>query len=177
LARSIHPLLAGSFGPTPPYSLFVLPVLDNEYITSSRLKNKFEWVNGKEYKEDRELKAYSCRGKWVAEADNAFSFLDYYAKDHKLTLAQEDLKALAVGFARHIPIVSDDRGIRQVADAHGLECMGTLDLLKLMLDSGRITITKVNEVLEYLDQENDLPMGKTELRERYKLLFSGLCPI
>ena len=52
LARSIHPLLAGTFGPAPPYSLFVFAALDDEYLTNSRLRNKFEWVNETEYRED-----------------------------------------------------------------------------------------------------------------------------
>lgn len=177
LARSIHPLLAGLFGPAPPYSLFVLAALDDEYLTSSRLKNKFEWVNAKEYLQDREAKKYSCKGKWTREADNAFSFLAGYVRQHSLILAPEDLKALAVGFARQIPVVSDDRAVRQVADAHVIICWGTMDLLKLMVDSSRITRAKVNEVLEYLDNENDLPMGKTELRKRYEELFGSGCPV
>lgn len=177
IARSIHPLLAGSFGPSPPYSLFVLAALDDEYLTSTRLKNKFEWVNAKEYRQDRETKKYSCKGKWAREADNAFSFLAGYVRQHSLLLAPEDLKALAVGFARQVPVVSDDRAIRQVADTHTIECWGTLDLLKLMVDSGRITGARVNEVLEYLDNENDLPLGKNELRERYKAFFGSGCPV
>jgi hypothetical protein len=177
LARSIHPLLAGTFGPAPPYSLFVLAALDDEYLTSSRLKNKFEWVNAREYKHDRETKKYACRGKWAGETDKAFSFLAGYAKQSGLILAPEDLKALAVGFTRQVSVVSDDRSVRQVAEAHAIECWSTLDLLRIMLDSGRVTSAKVNEVLEYLDNENDLPMGKAELRERYKALFGDGCPV
>jgi hypothetical protein len=101
LARSIHPLLAGSFGPPPPYSLFVLAALDDEYLTNPRLQNKFEWVNAREYKQDREIKKYQCKGKWAKEA----------------------------------------------------------------------------EVLEYLDHENDLPMGKPKLRQRYQELFGQPCPL
>lgn len=177
LARSIHPLLAGSFGPAPPYSLFVLTALDDEYFTSSRLRHKFEWVNAKEYRNDRQAKKYSCKGRWAAEADKAFSFLAGYVKAQGLMLASEDLKALTVGFVRKIAVVSDDRAVRQIADAHNIECFGTLDLLKLMVDSGRITGGRIREVLEYLDHENDLPMGKTALRERYKDLFGAECPV
>jgi hypothetical protein len=177
LARSIHPLLAGSFGPAPPHSLFVLAALDEEYLTSSRLKNKFEWVNGKPYKEDREKKKYSCRGKWAAEAENAFSFLAGYVKGRGLLLAPEDLKALAVGFVRQTTVVSDDNAIREVAGAHAIKCVGTLDLLKLMVDCKRVDMVKVTEVLEYWDHENDLPMGRRELRALYRQLFSCDCPV
>ena len=177
LARSVHPLLAGTFGPDPPYSLFVLAVLDVEYLTSSRLKHKFEWVNGTAYKQDRRDKTYVCRGKGANEVERAFSFLAGYAKQNELTLARADLMALAVGFVRKIFVVTDDRDVRYVADTHDIECMGTLDLLKLMLDAGRIIMSNVNEVLEYLDHENDLPMGKRELRQRYKTLFNNRCPV
>jgi hypothetical protein len=177
LARSIHPLLAGTFGPPPPYSLFVLSDLDDEYLTSSRLKNKFEWVNAREYRDDRSAKKYKCRGKWAAEAGTSFSFLAAYARDNGFMLAPEDLKALAVGFVRHIPVVSDDRALRQVATTHGVECWETMKLLKLMVDCGRITISKVNEILEYLDNENDLPAGRAELRVQYKELFDLQCPL
>ena len=177
LARSLHPLLSGTFGPPPPYSLFVLAVLDDEYMTSSRLKNKFEWVNAKEYKQDRASKKYKCQGKWAAEADNAFSFLAANAKNNSLMLAPEDLKALAVGFVRNIAVVSDDRALCNVAVAHAVECWGSLALLKVMVDCGRITVSKVNEVLEYCDNEKDLPMARTELRERYRELFGSQCPV
>ena len=56
LARSIHLLLVPTFGVPQPYSLFVLAALDDEYLTSSKLKHKFEWVNAAEYKADREGK-------------------------------------------------------------------------------------------------------------------------
>jgi hypothetical protein len=157
--------------------LFVLSALEDEYLTSSRLKNKFEWVNDKAYKQDRLAKKYKCRGQWASEVENAFSFLAAYAKENSLLLAPEDLKALAVGFVRNFTVVSDDRALCKVADAHGIAYWGTLDLLKSMVDCGRIPGAKICEILEYLDQENDLPMGKARLRERYGLLFDGNCPI
>jgi len=177
LARSIHPLLAGTFGPPPPYSLFVLAVLDDEYRTSSRLKNKFEWVNNKEYRQDRAAKKYSCKGKGVAEVDNAFSYLAGYAKANRLLLSPEDLRALAVGFVRHFTVVSDDRDLCDVAEAHGIDCWGSLALLKVMVDCGHISVAKVKELLEYLDQEEDLPTGKAELRDCYRTLFGDGCPV
>jgi hypothetical protein len=170
-------LLVETFGPPPPVSLFVLAELDDEYFTSHRLQNKFEWVNDREYKQDRENKKYQCKGKCAKEADMAFSFLKAYARQQDLVLAPEDLKALAVGFARKFTVVSDDGPLQNVAETHAIECMDTLELLKLMSDAGRITVAKVTEVLEYLDHENDLPMGRTKLRQRYQELFGHTCPL
>lgn len=177
LARSIRPLLAPTFGPPPPYSLFVLAALDDEYLTSSRLRHKFEWVNTEEYKNDRQNKRYACRGKNTKDADNAFSYLAAYAKTNCLTVAPEDLKALAVGFARNIPVVSDDRAVWKVAEAHDIKCWLTLDLLKLMVDCRHIDLAKVNEILEYWNHENDLPCGLQELRDHYRRLFGGVSPV
>lgn len=177
LARSIHPLLAPTFGPPPSYSLFVLAALDDEYLTSSRLRHKFEWVNAAEYKADRDGKKYTCRGKNAKDADTAFSYLAAYAKANNLLLAPEDLKALAVGFTRKVRVVSDDRAVRQVAEVHAIECWLTLDLLKLMVDCSRIDLAKVSEIIEYWNHENDLPRGILELRTQYQRLFGCKCPV
>lgn len=177
LARSIHPLLQGTFGENPEYSLFVLADLDDEYFTSSRLKTKFEWVNNPEYKRDRLAKRYTCKGKWRLNADNAFSYLAAYAADHKLNVSREDLKALAVGFARECPVVSDDSGMRCVANANGIECWGTIRLLKVMVTAKRIDMNMAKQVLQYLDHENDLPMPKIELRKQFKEYFGTDCPV
>lgn len=177
LARSIHPLLAESFGPPPPFSLFVLAVLEDEYLTSSRLKNKFEWVNAPEFRQDRAKKKYACKGVWAKQVDDAFSYLAAYVKQHGLMLAREDLRALSVGFVRQIVVVSDDRAIRQVAEAHAIECWGSLQLLKLMVDFHRIDRSMVIAVLEYWDNKNDLPMGKSELQQEYRKHFGEDCPV
>ena len=177
LARSIHPLLAATFGQPPPYSLFVLDVLDDEYLTNSRLQHKFEWVSSSEYKADRWSKRYSCRGKFAQKSSEAFTFLDAYVHNCHLSLAPEDLKALAVGFVRGIPVVSDDRCLRQVAEVHAIECWLSLDLLKVMLDCKRIDCAKVKELLELWNYENDLPRGKVEVREWYEKVIGSGCPI
>lgn len=177
LARSIRPLLANTFGPPPPYSLFVLAELDNEYLSSSRLQSKFEWVNEREYKTDREAKRFSCKGKWAKQADVAFSYLAAYAKQQGLNLAREDLKALAAGFVRHIPVVSDDKGMLQVAATYQIKCWRTLDLMKLMVDCGRMDTAKVKEILLYLDHENDLCPSKAEVKAFYQQHFGNDCPL
>ncbi|MDO9543515.1 MAG: hypothetical protein Q7J98_14510 [Kiritimatiellia bacterium] len=177
LARSIRPLLQGTFGENPQYSLFVLADLDDEYFTSSRLKTKFEWVNDPEYKRDRLAKRYACKGKWRLDADNAFSFLAAHATDHKRNVSREDLKALAVGFARGFPVVSDDSGMRCVADANVIDCWSTIRLLKVMVTTKRIDMNMVTQVLRYLEHENDLPMPKNELRKQFKNYFGTDCPI
>jgi hypothetical protein len=98
LARSIQPLLDGSFGTAPRYTLNVLADLDDEYRISSRLKNKFEWVRDTEFVKDRQGKRYEVHRKKRQDVDAAFSYLAAYADEQNLSVSRVDLKALAVGF-------------------------------------------------------------------------------
>ena len=177
LARTIHPLLAKTFGETPVFSLFILSDLDDEYSSSPKLKTKFEWFRESQYCEDRKVKRFSCKGKWKKRVEDAFSYLANYTRDKTINLSPEDIKALAVGFVREIPVVSDDIGMQDVAAEHKIECWSVMQLLKIMVDAGRIDMTIVKQLLEYLDQEDDLPMPKSKLRVEFKKYFTKDCPI
>ena len=177
LGISIQPLLHGSFGSAPGYTLCVHAELDAEYGRNSRLRSKFDWVSRAEFVEDREGKRYKVPRKKQKEAEAAFSFLAAYAKERMLSLSLVDLKALAVGFVMGVPVVTDDVNMRKVAEAHAIECWTTIQLLKLMVTAGHIGMDKVIEVLEYLDHEDDLPMPRGRLCEAFREYFGVECPI
>jgi hypothetical protein len=177
LGISIHPLLKQSFGTAPKYSLQVLADLDDEYRTSNRLQHKFEWVGKKEYAEDRAAKRLTVAHKMCSAVDTAFTFLADYADSEHLNVSREDLKALAVGFAAQIPVVTDDRNMTTIATAHKIECWNTVKLLRVMVSGGRIDMEKVTEILEYLDYEKDLPMPIGELRRVFREYFGSNCPL
>lgn len=171
LARSIPALLAGTFGAQPPYSLYVLKDVDTEYFRSARLKSKFEWVSSPEHVADRAAKRYAVAGKHAPRVDLALTFLVGFADSEGIEVSREDLKALAIGLVRGFPVVSDDGGMRRVAEANGIELWPVLKLLKLMVTEGRITLEVVQQIIQYLDHENDLPMSKTQLRKEYREYF------
>ena len=177
LARTIRPLLQGTFGTSPIYTLYVLDVLDDEYRTNPRLQNKFFWLNQAEYKTDRGLKRYKPAGKKIKGASTAFSYLDHYAREQRLSLAPEDLHALAVGLAFEFIVVTDDNGMCEVARAHGIACWGIITLLHLMVKSNKITMETVIELLQYLVQEDDLPMSRTDLSAEFQKTFGFVCPL
>jgi hypothetical protein len=177
LANSIRPLLAQSFGSSPQYSLFVLAELDDEYATSVRLQHKFEWVSQSEYRDDRKAKRYELRGQDRTSALNAFSFLSVYADDNEINLSREDLKALAVGFVKGLPVVSDDIGMTTVAEVNGIECWSTVKLLRLMQTAGRVDFDTVLQIIEYWDYEKDLPMSVSKLRKIFREYFGCDCPV
>jgi len=130
-----------------------------------------------EYCNDRRAKRYELRGDDRTEANNAFGFLMAYADEQKINLSREDLKALAVGFVKGIPVVTDDTGMIQVAEANSIECWNTVKLLRLMVTADRIDMDKVTEILEYWDYEKDLPMQQNKLRLLFKEYFGEDCPI
>jgi hypothetical protein len=177
LACSIRPLLKGSFGDAPPYTMFVLADLDEEYRRSIRLQHKFQWVVESEYRNDRTAKLYELNRKKREEAERALRFLADFADDNQLNVSLVDLKALAVGFVDSIPVVTDDGNMTKVAEAHDIECWNTIKLLKLMCSTGRIDDEQVAEVLEYLQYEKDLPMPLDRLRKVFKEYFGKDCPI
>lgn len=177
LGSSVRPLLQQSFGSSPQYSLYVLAELDDEYATSVRLRHKFEWVTETEYRNDRKVKRYELQGEDRTKALTAFSFLLAYADEHAINLSREDLKALAAGFVKGIPVVSDDGGMARVADANGIECWNTIKLLRIMETAGRIDMETVTQIVEYWEYDKDLPMALPRLRKLFKEYFGSDCPI
>ena len=177
LARSIVPLLGPPVGENPGYTLFVLREVDEEHIASFRLRSKFEWVYADEHRSDRLSKRYECKGKTVKSVALVESFLSGYARSQGILVSRADIRALAVGRDRGFIVVSDDSGMAEVAEAFQISLWSVLDLLKLLVDVGRIPLEKVNETLQYLEHENDLPMGRARLRERYKALFGSESPV
>ena len=58
-----------------------------------------------------------------------------------------------------------------------ITCWSSLKLLKHMVDNGRIDSGKVTEVLEYWQEDVDLPASIEKLRKEYFHLFDMACPI
>jgi hypothetical protein len=82
-----------------------------------------------------------------------------------------------VGHARVFPVVTDDKGMQQLARLFTITCWSSLKLLKHMVDNGRIDSGKVTEVLEYWQEDVDLPAPIEKLRKEYLQLFDMACPI
>jgi hypothetical protein len=177
LARTLHPLLAPPFGTSPRYSLMILAELDREYRSSNRLRTKFEWVNGREYQADRAAHRYETAGKSTRQVDMAFSFLEAHARAEAINVSPEDLRALAVGHARNFVVVTDDAGMKRLADAFEIECWSVLKLLRLMQTEARIALDDVRQAIEYMVEANDLPMGRDRFRSEYRAYFNADCPI
>jgi rRNA maturation endonuclease Nob1 len=173
LAISIHPLLGQTFGKSTNerYVLRVISQLDAEYSRNSRLQHKFHWVSKKKYKDNRQAEQLKITSKQRALVEQARSFIIQTEGDLDCNLSLVDATALAVGFVKQQPVVTDDKDMCTVANALGLEVWSLLQLLKLMLDEEHIDLEKVVEVAELLDYENDLPCGRAQFVKQFKQFF------
>ena len=155
LARSIHPLLSQEFG-APRFCCYVLNELDEELGRSGRLRTSFAWALEEEYRVNRARKLTIGRRDRNA-IHNANEFIWETVQSEQAGLSRVDALCLAHGFALGIPVVTDDESMVRVADAFQLDVMRSLDLMKLMLDHGRIEMTKVREMVAYWRYAKDAP--------------------
>lgn len=177
LAESIQPLLRDSFGRDPEYSLHVLVDLDEEHAKSSRLKNKFGWVQFPEHRDDRKLRCFKPRGDDAVKIAQTYKYLAHQADDERIDVSKVDLRALAAGFVRQMPVVTDDMGMIRLAELFGIECWSVVKLLRVMRMTDRISSEMVVQVMEYWSYQNDLPMELGRLRVVYREYFGEDCPI
>lgn len=175
LAISIHPLLGQTFGrfKDERYVLRVISQLDAEYNRSSRLQHKFHWVKQKKYADNRNAEQLKVIGKQRKEVEQARSFILQTENDLGCNLSLVDATALAVGFVKQQPVVTDDKDMCTVANALGIEVWSLLQLMKLMLDEEYIDLAVAKSIAQYLDYENDLPCGRSEFIRQFKQFFGA----
>jgi hypothetical protein len=170
LADTLHPLLNNSFC-TEDVTLFLIPEFQIEFDRSSRLKNKFGWVNQPEYVDNRRAK---------------IKILDYQRKQIRLTYSYlwghnisegigaspVDVRALAYGAVLNVPVITDDSQMRELADTFSISTWGILRLLKVMFECSRIDRLEIKALADYLEYNNDLPYS--DFRKDLKKEFGDL---
>lgn len=171
LAQSIRPLLNACFGEKN-YCLYVLKELQDEYAKSSRLKLKFPWVNEPEYAENR-VNRLAVKREEKAEIQRAYDFILNFVRHVHPGVSKVDVLCLAHAEQLGIPVVTDDEEMREAAANYGIKTLKTLELLKLMLDSGHIDLAKIREVASYLVYQNDTPK---DFRKDFKKIFGEEAP-
>jgi hypothetical protein len=170
LARVIRPFLGQQFG-DPPYAMFVIAALDEEFEKSSRLNNKFHWVGEPEYKINRNE---NCLGKSI----DTFTMTQTvrFMKDHKyhrsLGVSKVDIAVLAVAYNLGIAIVSDDIDVQEMAkDFEMHECMTSLEVLQWLHGEGILSLKTVKATVQLWRYEKDLPLSESEFIEEFYAFF------
>jgi len=167
LAKSIRPLLGAPFGKKK-YCLFVLKELQLEYDRSPRLKGVFHWVNESEYKENRSQVLVITKEE-KPEIKRAYEFILDYVRNVHPGVSKVDVLCLAHAEQLGIPVVTDDEEMREAAGDYGIKTLNTLELLRLMLDAGHINMSKVREIVSYLEYQRDMPK---KILKDYKRIFA-----
>jgi hypothetical protein len=166
LAQSIRPLLKTEFG-AQNYSLYVIKELQQEFDKSTRLRNRFPWVNDPEYSDNRSHQLQVSR-KEKKEIDQTFDFIYDHARTAYPGASRVDVTILAHAYVLGIPVVTDDGDMLMLAKDFEIQTLITLDLLKLMLECKHINMGKVREIAGYLAYVKDKPR---EYWRNYKKLF------
>ncbi len=155
LGNSIRPLLNDPFGENK-YSLFIHKELQLELDRSSRIQNKFYWINEEEYVHERK-NVISSSKKEKAEIDNAYDFIWNYQKDNGYSISREDIYCISASYILDVILVSDDIDLIQVAKEFEVIVMSTLELLKLMLENKKLEKTEIPTIISYWKYIDDLP--------------------
>ncbi len=155
LAKDIHPLLDTTFG-TENYCLYVLKELDGEFYRSRRLQSKFAWVEDEEFRSNRKKRLTISR-KDKNAIRLAVEFIQREGIDQGFGISQVDSLCLAYGHVLSLPVITDDVEMLQVGSDFSIGVMTTLELLRLMLDSGHIDEENVRRIATYWIYLGDTP--------------------
>lgn len=167
LARGVRPLLKIVFGRRK-YCLGVIEELDKEYKKSPTLKNKFFWVSQKEYSDNRR-NCFSPNLSQRSEINHAFFFIREFARESQLGVSEVDITGMAYAYVLKIPIVTDDSDMLEVAKEYEIKTYKTLELMKLMMDSGLLRMKEIRSIVSYWIYQNDTPKS---FRKDFKRIFS-----
>jgi len=166
LAQNIRPLLKNPFGKEK-HCLGVIKELDKEYERNPTLKHKFFWVNQKEYADYRK-NCFSPTMSQRTEINNTFFFIREFARDSQFSVSQADIRALSYAYVLKFPVVTDDSDMIEVAKEFNISTYKTLELLKLMMDNGFITMRQIRTIASYWIYQNDTPKS---YRKDFKQIF------
>lgn len=157
LAREIHPLLFQTFGKER-WCLYALRELQEEFDNSSRLQRRFRWVDEDSYRLNRSKRLQIGRAE-RREILEVEKFMWDTVQSECPGPSPIDVRILAHGYVLEIPVVTDDPDMRRLAEIYSVEVKLTLELLKLMLDAGHITMEQVEGVVLYWLEMKDFPTG------------------
>ncbi|MGB0723314.1 MAG: DNA-binding protein [Gammaproteobacteria bacterium] len=171
LAKSVHPLLGEPFGDEN-YCLYVLPEVDLELRRQPRLQSKFPWAGDEEFAEPRRKKPGMSRPQ-ARERKVVYDFLWDHVQNELPGPSPVDCTVLSYASVLGIEVVTDDKDMRELADAFGIATLSTLQLVKRMLDCGHIGMGEVRRIAAYWSYQDDRPRNYAK---DYRRLFGEEAP-
>lgn len=171
LAQSLHPLLKTPFCKEK-HVLGVIKELNEEYNRNPSLKHKFFWVSQPEYVENRN-RCFRLSQKQKTDINNTFFFLRETAREEGYGVSRVDLMALSHAQVLEIPVVTDDKDMLMLAKEYHIMTYTSLEIMKLLLDCGEISMRKVRAIASFWIYLKDTP---AKFQSTYKKLFNETVP-
>jgi len=165
LAKTVRPLLFVTFGKNE-YCLYIIPELNKE-LANHRFKSKFPWIDEAEYQQNRQYLPQIGK-KQRRAIDQAFEYIWDYVQTDLPGPSKVDALYIAYALELEVSVVTDDQDMTELAHAFDAKVMSTLDLLKLMLDCGHVTMKTVDGLIDYWRYIGDRPAN---LEQDYLRLF------
>ncbi len=156
LADVLHPLLKLTFG-QPPARLRAILDAHDELKRSARLITYFPWALDQKFCEDRKSSFPRVSVAIKKQIVSARDYLLEEARRNGFVVSHTDMFVLAYGLVLNQVVVSDDGGMKAVADIYGITMIGVADFLTLLYDEGGITIEKIKEVIDVMKLRHDVP--------------------
>lgn len=152
--------------------------LAGEIRGSSRIRNRFDWVEQKTYVDNRH-RSLSLSKQQKKEIDETYDFMWEYVKEEFLAKRGKgpspvDVKIVATALVLEVPMVTDDRDMIELGETYEVRQMTSLGLMKLMLDCDHIDHEKVNQVVEQWLHDKDTPYAGW--KDEFERTFSREAP-
>ncbi len=157
LADNLYPLLSNIFGNKKQYKLVILGGTLREYNYQARLQSKFSWVDNNRHKEDRKNNKLRLKSRTSKSIKKTTYFLISDSANRGLGCSPFDIECLSTAMELSIKLVTDDGDLYQLAKDYEVDCISTLELMKIMLDENRISIKDVQDTVYMWDYMEDLP--------------------
>lgn len=168
LAQTIRPLLFVPFGDNG-YCLYILPEL-NEELSNRKLQSKFPWIEEDELIENRKYFPNISR-KQRKSINQTFEYVWDHVQTELPGPSRVDAWYITYALELGVPVVTDDQDMSELARAFDADVMSTLELLKIMLDSGHTDIKTIDALCNYWKHISDLP---AKFNHDYQRLFREL---
>lgn len=162
LAKSIRPLLNVAFedkSKNKAFRLLIHKDLVHEIERSQRLQGKFPWVNDKEFADDKKAVLHL-----TAQEQNSISkqetVVHEIALDESIHTSPIDERCLTTAFCKGIYLISDDKGIHELAKIFDFEekLWTTLHILRRLFDTENgPDADAIQRIINYWHYINDIP--------------------
>jgi len=102
--------------------------------------------------------------------EQTFGYLWNYVQEELPGPSRVDVRYLAYGIELGCVVATDDQNMIELAKVFDAKVTTTLDLLKLMLDCGRVEMSTITGLAAYWRYNSDLP---AQFNEDYARLFGS----